>query len=91
MELDPDYIKENLNQIGRKEGLALLREWIDSSSDSTVRQKALENYGLLEEGKNFKFFEHLFLSDENLDIRLTAGQILKEKYSKNKKLIPLLV
>lgn len=90
MELDPDYIKKNLNQVGRKEGLALLREYIESSSDSTVRQKALENYGLLEEGKNFKFFEYLFLGDEILEIRLIAGQILKEKYSNNKKLISLL-
>ncbi|MFW9989858.1 MAG: leucine-rich repeat domain-containing protein [Candidatus Odinarchaeota archaeon] len=90
MELDPDFIKENLNQIGRKEGLTFLKEWIDNSSDIVLRQKALKNYGLLEEGKNFKFFEQLFLSDENLQIRLIAGQILKEKYSSNKKLIPLL-
>ena len=90
MELDPDYIKENIDQIGKKEGLILLREWINSSSNTKVRQKALENYGLIEEGKNFKFFENLFLSDENLEIRLIAGKILKKKYSNNKKLISLL-
>ncbi len=90
MELKPNYIKENLEEIGKKEGLTLLREWIDSSSDPTLRQNALLNYGLIDEGKNFKFFEHLFLSDEDIKIRLIAGDILKEKYSHKKKLIPLL-
>ena len=85
-----NYIKENLDQIGKKEGLALLREWIDSSSDQMLRQIALTNYGLIEEGKSFKFFEHLFLSDEDVKIRLIAGKILKERYIHNKELIPLL-
>ncbi|UCD01265.1 MAG: leucine-rich repeat protein [Promethearchaeota archaeon] len=90
MELHPDYIIENLDQIGRKEGLNLLREWIESSSESITRQKALEYYGSIDTGKNFKFFEHLFLSDEDLKLRLIAGQILKHNYSNNKKLISLL-
>lgn len=90
MELHPDYIKENLEQIGKKEGLTLLREWIDSSTDPTQRQNALLNYGLIDEGKNFKFFEHLYLSDEDIELRLIAGQILKEKYLYHKKLLPLL-
>ncbi len=90
MELHPDYIKENLDQIGKKEGLALLREWIDSSTDPEQRQNALLNYGLIDEGKNFKFFEHLYLSDEDIKLRLIAGRILKEKYLYNKKLLPLI-
>jgi Leucine-rich repeat (LRR) protein len=90
MKLHPDKIKDNLNKIGKKEGLALLRDLIDSASDPRVRQSALINYGKIEEGKNFKFFEHLFLSDENLKIRLIAGQILKDKYFNNKKFISLL-
>ena len=53
MELDPDFIKENLDQIGKKEGLAFLREWIDNSGDINIRQKTLKIYGLIEEGKNF--------------------------------------
>ncbi|MFX0144388.1 MAG: leucine-rich repeat domain-containing protein [Candidatus Hodarchaeota archaeon] len=89
MELHPDYIKENLEQIGKKEALALLKELIDSSTDLKQRKKALLNFGSLEEGNNFKFFEHLFLSDEDINIRLIAGQILKEKYLQNKKLIAL--
>ncbi|UCC20563.1 MAG: leucine-rich repeat protein [Promethearchaeota archaeon] len=90
MELHPDYIKENLDQIGKKEGLALLREWIDSSSEPEQRQKALINYGLIDEGKNFKFFEHLYLSDEDIKLRLIAGNVLKEKHLNNKKFIHLL-
>ena len=45
MELDPDYIIEHLDQIGKKQGLALLKEWIDSSTDQKLRQIALINYG----------------------------------------------
>ena len=77
-------------QIGKKEGLALLKEWIDSSNDTDIRQNALINYGLIDEGKNFKYFEQLFLSDEDIRIRLIAGEILKDKYTNNKRLIPLL-
>ncbi|MCK4370859.1 MAG: leucine-rich repeat domain-containing protein, partial [Candidatus Lokiarchaeota archaeon] len=90
MELHPNFIRENLDQIGRKEGLALLREWIDNSSNPILRQAALKNFSLIEQGKNFKFFEQLFLSDEDLNMRIIAGEILKEKYSNNKKLIILL-
>ncbi|MDX1799046.1 MAG: leucine-rich repeat protein, partial [Candidatus Lokiarchaeia archaeon] len=90
MELHPDYIKENLDQIGKKEGLALLREWIDSSTDPKQRQNALLNYGLIDEGNNFRFFEHLYLSDEDIELRLIAGRILNEKYLHNKKLLPLM-
>jgi Leucine-rich repeat (LRR) protein len=90
MELNPDYIKENLSEIGKKEGLDLLRELINSSNDSNIRKKALENFGILEEGNNFSFLEQLFLSDEDLDIRLIAGRILQEKYPTHKKLLRLL-
>ncbi|MFX1501619.1 MAG: leucine-rich repeat domain-containing protein [Promethearchaeota archaeon] len=86
----PQEIKDRIHEIGTSEAKYLLKNWILNSNDATLRQKALEIYGLLEEGKNFKFFEQLFLSDENLQIRLIAGQILREKYSNNKKLIQLL-
>ena len=90
MELNPDYIKENLSEIGKKEGLNLLRELINNSNDSNIRKKALENFGVIEEGNNFSFFEQLFLSDEDLDIRLIAAKILKNKYLTHKKLFRLL-
>ena len=90
MELNPDYIKNNLNQIGEKEGLILLKELINSSSDSNIREKALEYFGMIESGKNFAFLEQLFLSDEDPHIALLAGKILKDKYLGHKKLIRLL-
>ena len=55
MELNPDYIKENLSEIGKKEGLNLLRELINNSNDSNIRKKALENFGVIEEGNNLDF------------------------------------
>ena len=90
MELNPDYIKKNLSEIGKKEGLNLLRELVNSSNDSNIRKKALENFGMIEEDNNFSFFEQLFLSDEDLDIRLIAAKILKDKYLTHKKLYRLL-
>ena len=85
MEFTPDYIKENLSKIGRKEATYLLKEWIVNSS--TLREKALKLLGSIDDGKNFKFFEHLFLSDEEPEIRITTGNILKEKYFNHKKII----
>ncbi len=90
MELDPDLIKEKLAEIGKKEGLILLRELIENATDPYVRRKALENYGELEAGKNFTFFENLFFSDEDFQMRIIAGKVLSNRYSKHKKLIPLL-
>ena len=90
MEVNPEYIKENLSKIGKKEASALLREWIISSNDLRLRKDALELFGTLDDSKNFKFFEHVFLSDEDLEIRMIAGKILEAKYIKHKKLIPLL-
>ena len=90
MELDPDVIKENLSEIGEKKALILLREIIENSTDSNIRRRALKIYGELEKGKNFDFFENLFFSDEDLQMRLIAGKVLSKGYSKHKKLIPLL-
>jgi Leucine-rich repeat (LRR) protein len=90
MELDPDVIKEILTEIGKKESLILLVELIENSTDPYVRRRALENYGELENGKNFTFFENLFFSDEDLHMRLIAGKVLSNRYSTHKKLIPLL-
>ncbi|MFX1427194.1 MAG: leucine-rich repeat domain-containing protein [Promethearchaeota archaeon] len=90
MELNPDYIKENLSEIGKKEALTLLRELINSSNDPNIRKRALQTFGCIDEGKNFSFFEQLFLSDEDPYIRKFAGMILKEKYFTHKKIIRLL-
>jgi Leucine-rich repeat (LRR) protein len=90
MKLSPDYIKTNLKDIGKKEGIILLKELIDSSNEPSIRKKALENLGDVDIGRNFTYFEQLFLSDEDPDIRSITGKILKEKYLTHKKLIRLL-
>ncbi|MFX1571206.1 MAG: leucine-rich repeat protein [Promethearchaeota archaeon] len=87
---NPDYIKENLEQIGLKESLALLKELINSSNDPKIRKKSIKLFGIIDNCKNFKFLEQLFLSDEDLHIKMIAGNILRDKYSDKKKLITLL-
>lgn len=90
MDLNPHYIKENINEIGYKEGFSLLKDWINNSNEPELRKEALKVYGHLDNGRNFKFFEQIFLSDENLQMRLLSGNLLKERYINHKKLISLL-
>ena len=54
MDLDPNYIKENLHQIGIKDSKALLKEWIDNSNDIELRKSALRIYSSIDDGKSFK-------------------------------------
>jgi hypothetical protein len=90
MELTPNYIRENLSEIGEKQALNLLKELINSSNDSDIRRSALETFGSIDDGGNFSFIEQLFLSDESLEMRMYAGKILKESYVNHKKLVRLL-
>ena len=90
MDLDPDYSTENLSEFGIKGGLTLLRELINNSNSPSIRKRALENFGRIDDKKNFKFFEQLFLSDEDSNIQLIAGCILRENYSTSKKILRLL-
>ena len=90
MGLNPHYIKESINEIGYKEAYSLLKDWINNSNDPDLRKEALEVFGHLDNGRNFRFFEQIFLSDEDLNIRLLSGNLLKERYSSHKRLISLL-
>jgi len=90
MDLDPNYIKENLHQIGIKDSKALLKEWIDNSNDIELRKSALRIYSSIDDGKSFKYFEQLVLSDENVEIRILSGEILREKYRFHKKFVAIL-
>ena len=82
MNLSPKYIRDNLNEIGIKEATTLLKEWIDNSNDNELRKDALKLFGEIDDGKgkNFKFYEQLFLSDEILEVSLISGSILRSKY-----------
>jgi len=89
MDSDPNQIKENLSQIGTKAAKILLKEWIDNSNNLGFRKNALRIYSSIDDGKNFKFYEHLYLSDEEIEIRTLSGEILNEKYYAHKKIISL--
>lgn len=90
MGLNPHYIKESINEIGYKEAFSLLKVWINNSNDPALRKEALEVFGHLDNGRNFRFFEQIFLSDEDPKMRLLSGNLLKERYINHKKLISLL-
>ncbi|MFX0073372.1 MAG: leucine-rich repeat domain-containing protein [Candidatus Hermodarchaeota archaeon] len=90
MELEPDQIKERISELGVKQATHLLREWIINSNDLKVRLEALRELNNLDIGKNFKFLEQLFLSDEMNEVRVICGKILKENYLNHKKIIPLM-
>ena len=90
MGLDPEYIRRNINRFGKKEARTLLSELITSSEDIEKRREALKVYSTLDEGKDFRFYEQLFLTDEDKTIRHKAGVCLKANYILNKKLLVLL-
>ena len=90
MKISLSFIKENIEQFGNSEACQILKEWVNSSNDQKLRQEALDLYGYLENGQDFKFLEQIFLSDENPDLRLISGNILKEHYLDNEQLISLL-
>ena len=90
MDLTPEYIKKNLEQIGDKAARDMLKQWIINSDDKNLRISALNLYSLMDDQKQFKFLEQLFLSDENFNIRAISGNIIRDKYSHYKKFVSLL-
>jgi protein phosphatase 1 regulatory subunit 7 len=88
--LDPEFIKANIDQIGKKEARVILREWILGSEDAKKRREALDAYIILDNGKDFGFYEQLFLTDEDVGIQKIAGACLRENYVLDKKLLALL-
>ncbi len=90
MTFTPQEIKDRIKEIGISEAKNLLKNWILESNEENHRRKALEIIDSLDEGNDFGFFEQLFLSDEDLEIRLISGNILREKYQDHKKIELLL-
>jgi len=86
----PDYIKEHFNELGYTESVQLLKEWINYSNNQLLRQDALEFLGEIDNRTHYKFFEALFLSDENLQISLSSGKILNKNYSFHDSFLSLL-
>ena len=90
MDLNPDYVKKNLEQIGKRTARDILKEWIVNSDNISLRETSLNLYSSMDEGNEFKFFEQLFLSDESFEIRVLSGNILRDNYFYHKKFVPLL-
>lgn len=90
MGLDPEHIRKNINKFGKKEARIMLKELISSSEDIEKRRDALTVCITLDDGKDFRFYEQLFLTDEDKTIRHKAGICLKTNYILNKKLLALL-
>jgi len=90
MDLNPDYIKKNLEQIGKRTARDILKEWIVNSDNIRLRETSLNLYSSMDEGNEFKFFEQLFLSDESFEIRVLSGNILRDNYLYHKKFVSLL-
>ncbi|NHJ20591.1 MAG: leucine-rich repeat domain-containing protein [Candidatus Lokiarchaeota archaeon] len=90
MDLTPEYIEANLEKFGQNEARDILKQWIVNSNDEDLRIRALNLFLLIDDQKQFKFLEQLFLSDENYHIRVISGNILRSKYFESKKFTSLL-
>jgi len=90
MGFNPQHLRENISHIGKKEAKTHLKKWISNSNDPALRREALKLYGELEQGKDYKFLEEIFLSDEDISLRILSGQILGDNYFQHKKVINLL-
>jgi hypothetical protein len=86
----PQYIKQHFSQLGYTESSQLLKKWINNSNIQRLRYDAVEYLGEIDEGNHYKFIEQLFLSDENIQISLLAGNILYKNYRYNPSYISLL-
>jgi Leucine-rich repeat (LRR) protein len=90
MGFNPQHLRENISQIGIKEAKVHLKRWINNSNNPELRREALQLYGEIEQGKDYKFLEEIFLSDESVKLRLLSGKILGHNYFQHKKVIKLL-
>jgi Leucine-rich repeat (LRR) protein len=82
-------IKLDFRDLSKKEARTRLRDIISVSTDPIQRTNALRYLGELDEGSDFEFFEQLFLSDEDVTLRLASGELLRECYAHHERLISL--
>jgi len=90
MIIDPHFIRDHIDQFSKKEASKLLKEWIENSNKQYLRKEAIELFFSIDDGTNFEFYEHLFISDENKEIRDLAGKILTQNYAYHTNFLPLL-
>ena len=90
MIIDPHFIRDHIDQFTKKEASKLLKEWIENSNKQDLRKEAIELFSSIDDGTNFEFYEHLFISDENEEVRDLAGKILTQDYTNHENFLPLL-
>jgi len=90
MIIDPRFIRDHLDQFSKKEASKLLKEWIENSNEQDLRKEAIELFSSFDDGTNFEFYEHLFISDDNAEIRALAGEILTQNYAHHENFLSLL-
>lgn len=90
MIIDPRFIRDHFDQFSKKEASKLLKEWIENSNNQTIRKEAIDLFSSIDDGSNFEFYEQLFISEENKEIRDLAGLILTKNYYHHEKFFSLL-
>ncbi|TXT62542.1 MAG: putative Leucine-rich repeat domain protein [Promethearchaeota archaeon] len=76
--IDPLSLRNHCNEYGLNECVELLKEWINHSNNPVMRKTALQYLGEIDHGTQYNFLEGLFLSDENIDLALQSGYILRK-------------
>lgn len=90
MNLNPQYIANNIEKFGKQEAKYLLKGWIETSQKTHIRIQSLHLLGEIDDGGSFSFYEQLYVSDNDLPMRMKAGEILRNHYAGNPDFIPLL-
>ncbi|MEJ2250970.1 MAG: leucine-rich repeat domain-containing protein [Candidatus Lokiarchaeota archaeon] len=78
------------SKLNEKETIKRLKDIIFNSRDEKSRVDALISLGKVNQLKNYRFLENLFLTDENRTIRLIAGKFLLRNHIENPRLLDLL-
>lgn len=88
MNLAPEEIYNNINQIGKNEGANILFKLYYITDNAIKRQKILKTLFKIEDTEHFKEIESTLMSDEDYNCRLEAVKILVNFY-KDKAIKPL--
>jgi protein phosphatase 1 regulatory subunit 7 len=90
MNLNPQYIANNIEKFGKQEAKYLLKGWIENSQKAHIRNQSLQLLGEIDDGGSFSFYEQLYVSDNDVLMRMKAGEILKNYYAQHPDFISLL-
>ncbi len=78
---------DNLLKLGKNERIQFLKTCISTSSDISLRRISLKMLSIyFEQVEGFNYFKNIFLSDEEPEMRIRAGFILRRHYLRHKEL-----